>query len=100
MGQWGEPKPVQGPPLKPMQVIRQMMWLGKLTDDDTIAAIRAATDPTIVFPDLTADETAALRTQARGMTANRLREWKRRGGESPTWLEVGALIEGLHRVFE
>lgn len=100
MGSYGDPIPGAGPALTPLQVVRTMRWLGDLSDAEIVDAIRAAADMDVEvsFPELTASEVAALREQARAVTKSRLRAWKEGRDRQPTWLEVRALIKGLHQV--
>ena len=91
-----------GRPLQPMDVYRAMRWLGDLTPDVVVEAMKAGAeriDLADQWPDLTAEDIAATRAAGRGATSSRLRAW-RAGERTPTWPDIRALISGLPRVIE
>ena len=100
---YGAPIPEVGRALTPLQVVRALRWTGDLTPDTIVAAIKAsAEDPDLprVYPELTGAEIAELREQARWMSRSRLKAWTEGRERQPTWLEVRALMSGLHHVLE
>jgi hypothetical protein len=97
-----EPMPAPGTPIAPLEIVQALRWAGELSPDEIVGAIRAAADIDLAarWPELGADEIETMRAQCRDMTKSRLRSWKSRGERDPTWLEVRALISGLHEIIE
>lgn len=92
-----------GKPITPRSIVAALTWLGALTPDEIVAAIQHGPDDAEArWPELTKAEIAEMRRQCAGMTKSRLRAWKgdARGSAKPTWLEMRALISGLHSVIE
>lgn len=102
MGHLGDPIPSAGPPLTPMQVVSAIRWSGDYKPDEIVRAIQLAADVDHArhWPELSDRDVATLREQARDMTKSRLRAWQAGGERQPTWLEVRALISGLHALVE
>lgn len=97
--------PIQpaGLPVEPIQLVRFLRWLGDLSADEIVAAIQKAGEQDDLaerWPELSRDELAMMRQACRDMSKSRLRAWTEGRLRQPTWLEVRALMTGLHQVLE
>lgn len=93
----------EGPQINPLKVIAFIRWLGDLSPDEMVRAIKiGADDAKARWPELSAADIAEMQRLCETITASRLRAWKRnaRNSAEPTWLEVRALISGLYATFE